>query len=401
MLPFLSLTGIFLSVILLSFNRKNFGATIYLGFFFLSLSIYAFSQYVLLYSKSVFLITFFLYNFAALASLPYLIGPMLYWYIRSVLYDNLDLRKIDFLHLFLMALFFVVSIPQNCSPLSLKITNAIALFNDTDYIAHFKGTPLSGAFSVEAIFLSRPLIVLGYTIWSIGLFARYLILKEKSSVLSRQHFMTKWLTLLLGFLLILVVSQILNIMKAFTMDFSELYFTMNFVRLLSGLGLIGLLISPFFFPAILYGLPRFPNSEESLNSDADNTEQQTEETTKVRYNLESVYLSAIYQKTEEFMKEASPYLQQGFNLPHLSVQIQVPTHHLGYYFREIKKQTFNDYRNEWRINHAKKMIEEGKANEITLEAIGQLSGFSSRNAFITDFKKFEGVSPGAYASRFN
>jgi AraC-like DNA-binding protein len=30
-----------------------------------------------------------------------------------------------------------------------------------------------------------------------------------------------------------------------------------------------------------------------------------------------------------------------------------------------------------------------------------LSGFSSRNAFIIDFKKFEGEPPGSYAARFN
>lgn len=38
---------------------------------------------------------------------------------------------------------------------------------------------------------------------------------------------------------------------------------------------------------------------------------------------------------------------------------------------------------------------------MTLEAIGMLSGFSSRNTFLADFKKFEGESPGSYASRFN
>ena len=117
--------------------------------------------------------------------------------------------------------------------------------------------------------------------------------------------------------------------------------------------------------------------------------------------LESDYLHHIYEKTESFMKEHKPYLQSEFNLSQLSVHIQVPAHHLGYYFREIKKQSFNDYRNEWRINHAKKLIKEGKASEMTLEAIGMLSGFSSRNAFNTDFKKFEGESPGSFASRFN
>jgi AraC-like DNA-binding protein len=399
MLLYLSIFGVFLSVILLTYNKEKSGSTFFLGFFFFSLSMYALCQYILLYSKSIILVIIFLKNFAVLSAIPYLIGPMFYWYIRSVLYDNSELRTIDGLHLLLMAIYFFVSIPQNIAPLSEKIADAITLLNNTDYIAHFKGTPLSRLFPIEAIFLSRPILILIYTLWSVFLFVRYLIKKRKSEVLSKQHFMTKWLAFLMGFLLILVISQMLNIIRAFNMEFSEMYFTLNFLRLLSGLGLIGLLLSPFFFPAILYGLPRLPKTEKSTLPGG--TLKEKEKENKTRYNLESAYLSAIHQKTEEFMKEHQPYLQPGFNLPHLSVQIEVPAHHLGYFFREIKNQTFNDYRNEWRINHAKKLIEEGMASEMTLEAIGMLSGFSSRNAFITDFKKFEGESPGAYASRFN
>ena len=401
MLLYLSIIGVFLSLILLTYHRKNFGATIYLGFFFLSLSIYAFSQYILLYSKSIFLIIIFLHNFSVLASLPYLIGPMLYWYIRSVLSDNPELKITESLHLMLMLVFFLVSLPQNCVPLSDKIINAISLFNDTDFIAHFKGTPLSSLFSVKAIYLSRPIHVVVYTLWSIGLFVRYLRRNEKTGVLSEQRFMTKWLTLFLGFLLLLVVTQIVNIIKAFTLEFSEMYFTLNFVRLLSGLGLIGLLISPFFFPAILYGLPRIPASISPEKQSKNKTENQTDSSLKISLKLESDYLQDIHEKAERYMEENQPYLQPGFNLVQLSVNINVPVHHLGYCFREIKKQSFNDYRNEWRINHAKTLIEEGKAKEMTLEAIGMLSGFSSRNAFITDFKKIEGISPGAFAARYN
>jgi len=74
----------------------------------------------------------------------------------------------------------------------------------------------------------------------------------------------------------------------------------------------------------------------------------------------------------------------------------IPAHHLAYYFREEKKQAFNDYRNEWRVGHAKKLIRDGKAKELTLEAIGLLSGFSTRNTFYTSFKRVEGVSPSTY-----
>ncbi|WP_172594519.1 helix-turn-helix domain-containing protein [Mariniphaga sediminis] len=208
--------------------------------------------------------------------------------------------------------------------------------------------------------------------------------------------MKKWLCYLLGFMLILVISQLFMVSKSFEMHFPAIFFTFNIIRVISVVGLVGLLISPFFFPTILYGLPRMPerNEEEKDN-------RLTNETKPPSNSFESDYLQSIGLKSDSLMKEKQLYLEPECNLGFFSRQIDVPAHHLAYYFREIKKQRFNDFRNEWRINHAKSLIQEGKANEITLEAIGSLSGFSSRNAFITDFKKTEGVSPSVYASRFN
>jgi AraC-like DNA-binding protein len=45
------------------------------------------------------------------------------------------------------------------------------------------------------------------------------------------------------------------------------------------------------------------------------------------------------------------------------------------------------------------MIRDGKNKVLTLEAIGQLSGFSSRNTFFIAFKQAEGISPSEYAKR--
>ena len=94
------------------------------------------------------------------------------------------------------------------------------------------------------------------------------------------------------------------------------------------------------------------------------------------------------------------YLQSDCNLAYFAKFIKIPAHHLAYYFREVRKQSFNDYRNEWRVNHAKKLISEGGAKQHTLEAIGSSSGFSSRNTFFTAFKKVEGMPPSAFASQF-
>jgi AraC-like DNA-binding protein len=399
MLLSLSLTGIVLSVILLHFNTRKNVSTIYLGIFFLLISLYGFYQYVLLYSKSVFLIKLLLFGFAILFPALYLIGPMVYWYVRSVLTDNSRLKREDIWHLLPMILFFVAALPYTFVPFSHKVEAATEAVMDVAYIQTYKATILDQIFSVSAIYLSRPILVLGYTLWSIILFVRYFFQNKVSAVFARQHFMTKWLCLLLGFLLILDVTQILLIIKAFAMDFSELFFTLNVLRTLSLAGLMGLLISPFFFPAILYGLPQVPASNLTLKPGEDETDPIHAEIKTHTPNFESDYLLSIDQKADSCMKEVQPYLHPDFNLTQFSVLIHVPTHHLGYYFREEKKQHFNDYINKWRINHAKKLIREGKSHGLTLEGIGLISGFHNRNSFRTTFKKVEGISPSTFAAQ--
>ncbi|MDO8952680.1 MAG: hypothetical protein Q7U86_08660, partial [Draconibacterium sp.] len=273
MLLFSSILGIFLSVILLYFNAQKNGSTIFLGIFFLLISLYGFYQYVLLYSKSVFLIEMLLLGFAIVFPILYLIGPMLYWYIRSVLTDNSRLKRKDIWHLLPMIIYFMAALPYTFVPLSDKFAAATEVVKDVAFMQNYHATILDQIFPVSAIYLSRPILVLVYTLWSAGLFINYLVKKKVSEVLSKQHFMKKWLCLLLGFLLVLEVTQIILIIKAFEMHFSELYFTLNVFRIFSAAGLIGLLISPFFFPFILYGLPRVPE----VTIPADNEENKIEQ----------------------------------------------------------------------------------------------------------------------------
>lgn len=399
MLLSLSVIAVVMSVILLYFNARQNSATIYLGIFFLLVSLYCFCQYVLLYSKSVLLISILLSVSAFVFSPIYFIGPALYLYVRSVLTDNSRFKKSDLWHLLPMIIYFVAVLPFTLGPFSEKVEAAKNAVEHIEFIRLYAATFLSEIFSVEAIYLSRPLLILFYTLWSIGLFLYYYFQKKLTTVFSRQYFVAKWLCMLLGFFLVLVVTHTLLVIRFFASDFPELFFSLNFLRILSGIGLVGLLITPFFFPAILYGLPRVPESVIDKLKREQKELSLKENEKKHTNHFESGYLNLISRKADSFMKEHKPYLQSDFNLVHLSVQIQVPAHHLGYFFREVKKQHFLDYRNEWRINHAKMLINEGKVNEVTLEAIASLSGFSNRNSFYSTFKKFEGLSPGAFASR--
>jgi len=200
---------------------------------------------------------------------------------------------------------------------------------------------------------------------------------------------------LFAFLFILILSHIGLILEVKIEEQIVIFYTLNFLLAASGIGLTGLLISPFFFPGVLYGLPRIPETP-------DINEHSTPEVpikNKNEPHFEADYLNLIRESSTSCMGELQPFLQSEFNLAQLSVLIHVPVHHLAYYFREVKKQTFNDFRNEWRVEYAKNLIREGKSTDLTLEAIGLLSGFSSRNTFLNGFKKLEGISPLAFLTQ--
>ncbi len=397
MLLFLSISGILLSVILLVSNAKNYRSSIYLGGFFFLISLYSFNQYLLFYSKSVFLVAVFFINVGYLACL---IGPMLYWYVRCVLTDNQCFSVKDVWHFLPMLIYYIGSIPHILLPWTEKMEIAAKIIDNPAFIAEYKGTLFYGILPVFVVYLSRPILVLVYTLWSGGLLVRCTLSRREKPVLSRQLFMKKWLFLLLGSLLIMVLSHILLMLETYINRNLDIFLALNILQVLSGAGLIGLLISPFFFPSVLYGLAVLPKENFTVTANKERNES-TVETKKQTLDLDSDYLVAIGLKADSYMNEFRPYLQPDFNLNQLSVLTHIPVHHLAYYFREIKKEHFMDYRNKLRIEHAKVLIKNGKSGGVTLEAIGISSGFTSRNAFFKAFKKIEGISPGSFASRLN
>jgi AraC-like DNA-binding protein len=321
--------------------------------------------------------------------------------VRSVLTDDSKLTRSDILHFLPMAIYFIVALPEAFLPWHEKVELAMKTAENSDFLGQYQATILTRLFPQAWVFASRLLLILGYALWSVYLFLTYLKKNKISEVFSKQQFMKTWICCLLSFLLLVMVTQIPMIFKSFEIHFAEYYLALKIVQGISLTGLIGLLVSPFFFPSILYGLPRVPQLVQPLPYVGFKGPNESKTTQSANLSFETEYLKTIEHQAIQCMKEHKPYLNPDCNLFTFSKLIDIPAHHLAYYFREVKGQKFNDYRNEWRVNHAKALIQEGKANEITLEAIGLQSGFSSRNAFMTDFKKVEGVSPGNFASRLN
>jgi AraC-like DNA-binding protein len=395
MLFYLSLSGIILSLILFFRSARIYRSSVYLAGLFFLVSLYSLIVYILFYSKSALLVSIVYIN---ITSVTFLIGPMIYWYTRSILTDEYRLRKIDALHLIPAIVFLITSLPYIFSPYTEKLRIAEELVRNIDFMGTHKPTILYSLLPAEVIFLSRSVLVLVYTLVSIRMLFRYLWAGKTDLVFTGQRFMTRWLMVLLGLLFILAISHTFFVLEVVTEKTSRLFYTMNLMQIISAIGLAGLLIAPHFHPAILYGLPLI--STEPVNTQEKEIEikEDGSETNKMKgHAFETEYLEQIESIIESSMKELKPYLKKDFSLIHLSALIDIPIHHLSYCFREHLNQSFHDYRNRWRIEHSKMLIMEGKAKELKLEAIGTLSGFSSRNTFFIAFKRAEGISPSEFA----
>ncbi len=394
---FISISGIFLSAILLYFNGKNNRSAIYLGLFFMSASLYGLTMHLLFSTKSVELLAAILVNSGIL---PLLVGPLLYFYIRSVLNDDPSLKRYDLLHFLPSLAFLIITSPYMVSSWSTKTKVAEAFMQNLQSQDAFNTSFLGNKFLAYVAFILPAIQVLGYVIWSSLLFFRFLKQNKQKEVFFRLQSTMKWIKAFLGIEILLVSGHLLFMVKIFALGDLRGFAPLNTLIFILGMGPIAILILTFFSPGILYGLPRLPESIIKNEFREDPSEDVQMEFPKKSPNFDSDYLFSIGNRTNSFMFESQSYLQPECNLAHLAKLMELPVHHLAYYFREVKKQPFNDYRNDWRIKHAKNLIMAGKANHMTLEAIGILSGFSNRNTFFIAFKKAEGTSPGVFADQY-
>jgi AraC-like DNA-binding protein len=359
-------------------------------------SIYGFNQYIVFHSSAVTRIST---NFINAGFVPYLIGPSIYLYVRSVLRDDHRPHKKDILHLLPALIFLAISLLNRYIPWENKEQMAQNFIVSIENHGITRTATIGNKFLVAAIFIIPTLIILGYILWSCIILISYLNHKKIQQVFISQQSAIQWIKAFLGIEVLLITGHLIMVIKIFGFENQNGFASYNAFQNILGLGPVAIIILIFFSPGILYGLPRLPgNNMELINSEKSTEPEQSWNKIQTP-RFESGYLQSIGKKADACMEELKPYVKADFNKNELSLLIQVPTHHITYFFREVKKQSFVDYRTEWRVKHAKKLMKEGKSAKMTLEAIGLLSGFPNRDSFRIAFQRAEGVTPALFAEK--
>lgn len=389
MLLYLSLLGFLLSGILLFYNKKKFPSSAYLAIFFLLVSLYRLNEYVILYSKSIFWNAVISSNFIFLS---YLIGPFLFFYVRSVVFVKSKLTKVDVFHFVPALLFFFALIPYYSTSFDYKLDIARKIVEDPGFLGGFKPTIFSDILTVKGVYLSRPSSILGYTIFSIGLLLKGIT--SKGAYLELDSLVKKWLVILLSVTLVSFIIHFGSIVYMFGNESSILFIEGEWMLKLAWISFTLLIISPLLFPRILYSI-NVSDSTELENGSVYITPKKDDDS-KTLSIIDKEYYNQIGILIADYFLENKTFIKSGYNLTQLSNEIGLPVHHLAFYFREVKCQSFNDYKNELRVNYACELLKSDKFNDMTLEAIGEKAGFSSRTTFIRAFKKATNQTPANF-----
>ncbi len=97
------------------------------------------------------------------------------------------------------------------------------------------------------------------------------------------------------------------------------------------------------------------------------------------------------------MEKDKLFLDNGLNLSTVAEKLDISIHETSFLINDTAKGNFYSFINKYRIEEAKKLLVSSKIDELNILGIAFASGFNSKTAFNTAFKKWVGVSPTIYA----
>jgi AraC-like DNA-binding protein len=298
----------------------------------------------------------------------YLDAILLYFYVKSLVFDDINLQQRDLLHLapvILFALFLGTTFYSH------TLEERIVMIDDDIYM--YSPNYLLMDFLCKATRI-------GYCVAALFLITRYRNqLKTIHSNIERVDI--RWLvSLVVGFLIIVITEAFLACAKLahLFIDFHPDWFRV--------IGLTGYYVVFVLVLALVFGSIRYFSGFVPV--------QQQEPQKKP---LEDKLLNTHFaENIDSMMREHKPYLQPDITLDMLAETLGIPSRDLSLVFNRHFDSNFYEFINRYRIEEAKKMLSDPKHKSKTITHIYLDVGFNSKSVFNTFFKKHIGQTPSEY-----
>ncbi len=293
-----------------------------------------------------------------------LYGPLIFFYCKSVIYRNFQLRGGELAHLlpfFLMIV--VVSINYVITPEQQKLEALEKIYTHR--------------LTVQQAMVVVP-FYLHIVVYMVLSFRQISIYKKAISenFSDLQPYSLNWLNFLIkSFLAITLISMMLSI------------FPYTQLKGLTAYALAADVILTFFIiNQIVFKALRQPDLFSGIDSQKKYSKS----------NLTSEAKDKGYQALENLMKDERPYLDADLSLSTLANLLNMRDRDISQIINECANSSFHDYVNAMRIHHAKRIMEQTEDPKLTILEILYQSGFNSKSSFNTAFRKHAGLTPTEY-----
>jgi hypothetical protein len=334
---------------------------IYLAALFFISGIYCLTVYSMSLGHSL-LFTVLLYgNFS---SIYFLIGPLLFFYLRSLKTGSTSLSRVDLLHFIPFALVFIDTIPYYLSDYSYKVQVVQQVFSNWTSMFTIR---LGFVFNAAHLYVFRPLLLTFYTVWGIRYLFQNQVYFFKATRLGR------WLMLFLFFQWLVFVgmsSVFLGVWLENSYGFTQFNYPSE-IKYVSLVSYMVMVCTLYFFPQIIY-----------LNTE--------------RFKRVLNYQEAYWWKMDQAMNTCyifeKPFLKADLTLDQFGELVQKDTKELHDFFELYLFTNFTDEMNRLRVQFARNLIKHGCMKKACLKNLHLESGFSTSSDLDFYFLEFEGLT---------
>jgi AraC-like DNA-binding protein len=106
--------------------------------------------------------------------------------------------------------------------------------------------------------------------------------------------------------------------------------------------------------------------------------------------------SEYLKKLQSLMNNEKIFLKNDLKLGDVAEKLELPVYYVSQVINEKLGKNFYDFINEYRVDEVKKRFADTKYDNLTILAIGFDSGFNSKTAFYSAFKRNTGVIPSEF-----
>jgi AraC-like DNA-binding protein len=313
------------------------------------------------------------------APVNYLVPPLAYLYVRSVIKNENNWKWKDAFHLIPFIFISINYIPLYVMRIEDK-KNIVKLVVE-NYNNNYN---IQDGFFSEKIQFLRPIQSIIYIVLQWRLIYSFEKNKYESYFKEHTNLILSWLkkfTFAITFTILTFLIFVIGVI--YTMysnhNINDIVFYASIPVAISLFYLSSYLILN---PTIFLGLPYIDYNKNNIP---------IEVLDKSKYEQE---IAAI----ESYFVKNKPYLKQGYSINEFSLAVSLPAKLVSFLINNHFHKNFNDFVNAYRIAYVEDCINAGELNNYTLYALATRAGFSNKTSFVNAFKKVHNFAPSQYVA---